>query len=204
MYQTKWGALNTTGSGSCSTTGSRSDWSSWALVSRMKLPLPSSSAPRMKLRRSIGGGSCSPAIEIVGHVQPAQAVALGPLVEVVRVRRLGQAGQHGSLGRRQKLEVGDAEVDLGRGGDAVRLVAVIDLIEIRGQDALLALFAGVGAGQVACLQDLLDLARPEVALEHFLRAASRARTNCWVIVDAPRSRTPVTLSTAAAAMPFGS
>ena len=47
-------------------------------------------------------------------------------------------------------------------------MAVIDLVEVCGQDALLAVVAGEGPSQVARLQDLLDLAHQLVTVEHVL------------------------------------
>ena len=47
-------------------------------------------------------------------------------------------------------------------------MAVVDLVQIGRQDALLALVAGEGPGEVARLEDLLDLADPGIALQDVL------------------------------------
>ncbi len=122
----------------------------------------------MKLRRSTGGGSGAPFTRLSRDDEATGGVALGPLEEVVRVGRLGHAREERGLRRRQQLEVVDTEVDLGCGSDPVCVVAVIDLVEIRGQDALLALVAGKGLGEVLRLEDLLDLAHELVTVEHVL------------------------------------
>jgi hypothetical protein len=107
--------------------------------------------------------------------ETTRGVALGPLEKVISVGRLGHAREERGLRGRQQLEVVDPEIDLGRGGDPVRVVAVIDLVEIRGQDALLALVAGEGCGEILRLQDLLDLAHELIAFEHISR--QQPRTN---------------------------
>ena len=69
-----------------------------------------------------------------------------------------------------------AEVDLGRRGDAIGAVAVEDLVQVRGDDPLLAGLAGELAVEAQGLDDLLDL--PHVAvgagLDDVLRQQPRA------------------------------
>ena len=70
--------------------------------------------------------------------------------------------------------------------DAIRVVAVEDLVEVRGDDAFLALLARERLGQLGGLDDLLGLALVESApgVEQVL-GQRRARTSCWVMVEAP-------------------
>ncbi len=189
MYQTKCGALKMIGVCSARTIGSFSAWSSCAVVSRTKWPCPSSRERRMKLRRSTGGGSGSPFCDCVWTTRLPSASGSAHLKRSYVSGCLRHAGEQGGLGRGEQLEVRDAEVDLGRGSDPVGVVAVVDLVEVRGEDALLALFAGIGARQVAGLEDLLDLADPLVALDHFLGEQPRAHEllrdrRCAAIADA--------------------
>ena len=79
-------------------------------------------------------------------------------IEVVVAGRLRDGGQDGGLGEGQLVEVGDAEVVLGRGPDAVVVVAEEVLVVVGGDDRLLAVQPGVGLGHPDRLDDLLDLA----------------------------------------------
>ena len=84
-------------------------------------------------------------------------VAIRVLVRVVHARQLGQAGQERGLRQGELGEVADAEVVRGGGLDPVRAVAVVDEVEVRGEDPLLALHAGVLRGHLAGEDLLTDL-----------------------------------------------
>ena len=87
----------------------------------------------------------------------------------VRVQRrwgLRESGEQCGLGHRQIREVRHAEVDVGRRGDAVGLVAVVDLVEVRADDAFLAGGARVLVRQPERLDDLLGLAHVAVRAGH--------------------------------------
>ena len=77
--------------------------------------------------------------------------------EVVVRRRLGQPGDDRGLRRGDLREVGP-EVGIDRRLHAVALVPVVVLVEVGGDDRLLALLAGEGVGQADRLDDLLELA----------------------------------------------
>ena len=79
------------------------------------------------------------------------------LDEVIRRRCLQQRGQDHGLSDRQLAEVRDAEVALGRGGDAVALVPVVVEVQVVGDDRLLALLPRELLGQADRLDDFLDL-----------------------------------------------
>ena len=83
--------------------------------------------------------------------------------EVVVRGRLRQRGQDRGLGRRELAEVVDAEVRAGGSLHAVALVAVIDLVQVRGDDVLLARFPRVVLGEADRLDDLLELALGKAA-----------------------------------------
>ncbi len=83
---------------------------------------------------------------------------LGIADQVVVAGRLRDGGQDGGLREGQLAEVGDPEVVLGRGPDAVAVVAVEVLVVVGGDDPSLAVQAGVGLGDADRLDDLLDLA----------------------------------------------
>ena len=78
------------------------------------------------------------------------------LDEVVLRRRLGNRGKDGDLGQGEVLEL-LVEVALRGRRDAIALVAVEVLVEIGGDDPLLAVLAGVRLGQPDRLDDLPDL-----------------------------------------------
>ena len=61
------------------------------------------------------------------------------------------------------------EVDLGRGGDAVGLLSVEDLVEVGGDDVLLALLTGERLRQLEGLEDLHGLAHVQALLRVVLR-----------------------------------
>ncbi len=87
----------------------------------------------------------------------------------VRVQRrwgLRKSGEQRGLRHRQVREVRHAEVDVGRRGDAVGLVAVVDLVEVRADDAFLAGGARVLVRQPERLDDLLGLAHVAVRAGH--------------------------------------
>jgi len=64
--------------------------------------------------------------------------ALDVLARVIVGGRLRQAGEEGHLGERQLVQVGDAEVGGGCRLQAVRLVSVVDLVEVHLEDLGLA------------------------------------------------------------------
>ncbi len=99
---------------------------------------------------------------ILRHDQLALLVGHGVAVRVEARGRLGEGGEQGGLGGRQVGQLRDAEVDLGRGRDAVRVVPVEDLVQVRGDDLLLAGLAGERLGQAGRLDDLLRLAHEHV------------------------------------------
>ena len=111
-----------------------------------------------------------------GHDQVAGLVLLGVGIRIERARRLGERGEQRRLGRRQAGEILDPEVGLCRGGDPVCLVPVVDLVEVRRDDAFLADHAGVRLVEAHRLDDLLGL--PDVAIgagrHHVLREHPRA------------------------------
>ena len=72
----------------------------------------------------------------VQHFVAARESVVRPHERVVDRRRLRQAREQRGLVERQ-LACGLGEVRLGRRLDTVRVVAVIDLVEVRGEDALL-------------------------------------------------------------------
>ena len=82
-------------------------------------------------------------ILFLGHVaklphaaKHVELALLGPLRIDYRVkggRRLGQPGQHGRFGEGQLVE-GLAKVDLRRGGEAVRALAEVDLVDVKLED----------------------------------------------------------------------
>ncbi len=93
-----------------------------------------------------------------------EALEVRVLDQVVGRRRLGERGEDRGLREREVLEV-LAEVAPGRGGHAVRLVAVVVLVEVGGHDPLLAVDARVGLGDADRLDDLAQLAgRRQVGL----------------------------------------
>ena len=77
--------------------------------------------------------------------------------QVVGRGRLQDGRQDGRLGHGQLAQVGDAEVALGGGRDAVALVAVEVEVQVGGDDRLLALVARELLRQPDRLDDLLDL-----------------------------------------------
>ena len=83
--------------------------------------------------------------------------------EVVVRGRLRQRGQRRGLGRRELAEIVDAEVRAGGRLHAVALVAVVDLVQVGGDDVLLARFAREVLGEPDRLDDLLELALGEAA-----------------------------------------
>ena len=93
-----------------------------------------------------------------------RATVLGVLDEIELRRRLRDRGQQRGLGEGQALEV-LVEVGLRSRLDPVRLVAVEVLVQIGGDDLLLALLAGIGLGQTQGLDDLADLALLAAAVE---------------------------------------
>ena len=104
---------------------------------------PSASRSRIWFRRwtiSVSSGTTS--VALPGQV-PSSSTATSHSVdrvqdEVVVRRRLRQPGEDRRLGDRQVVEL-LAEVRLGRGLDPVALVAVVVLVEVGGDDLLLAL-----------------------------------------------------------------
>ena len=113
---------------------------------------------------------------VLRHDQPAARVGLGPAIEVVRARRLGEPGQQRGLGGRQLPEVADTEVDLSGRGDPVRAVAVEDLVQVGGDDAFLATLPRERRRHPLRLEQLLGLANVAVGarLEVFLRQQARS------------------------------
>ncbi len=96
------------------------------------------------------------AIGVLGDVDAALLDVIAD--EVVVRRRLRQAGEDGRLGRGHVLlREGLAEVVLVRRLDAVALVAVVGLVEVGGDDLLLAFLALERLRQPDGLDDLLDL-----------------------------------------------
>ena len=90
--------------------------------------------------------------------EAALVVGLGVAVRVERRGRLRQPGEERRLGRAELGEVGHAEVDVGRGGDPVRVVAVEDLVQVGRDDLLLAGLAGEAVRHPRGLDQLLGLA----------------------------------------------
>ncbi len=78
-------------------------------------------------------------------------------VRVVAARGLRQAGQERGLRQGQLGQVGDAEVVRRRRLDAIRTVAVVDQVEVGGQDPLLAGAARIGLGHLGGHDLLADL-----------------------------------------------
>jgi hypothetical protein len=75
-------------------------------------------------------------VHLVQHVFPAGERAVAGADRMQQARRLGQGGEVGGLGERQLLErLG--EIDLGRGGDAVAVLAEEDLVEVELEDLVL-------------------------------------------------------------------
>ena len=93
-----------------------------------------------------------------------QADRLGVLEEVELGGGLGDGCQDGELGQGQFVEL-LAEVAPGRRLDSVRVVPVEVVVQIGGDDLLLALVTRVGLGQPDGLDDLADLAVVRGALE---------------------------------------
>ena len=90
--------------------------------------------------------------------EAALVVGLGVAVRVERRGRLRQAGEERRLGRDELREVGHAEVDVGRGGDPVGVVAVEDLVQVGRDDLLLAGLPRETVGDPRGLDELLRLA----------------------------------------------
>jgi len=86
-------------------------------------------------------------------------------------RRLRQSRQERGLGDRQLREVADPEVDPGGRREAVRVMAVEDLVEIGSDDLLLACLARIRSGQTRRLDQLLRLAQVAIGpgRDHVLR-----------------------------------
>ncbi len=100
-------------------------------------------------------------VRIVGHAQLAVGLFLGVAYQVVAGRRLREGGEQRYLAERQLVEVGhvlDAEIAARGGHDAVAAVAVVVLVEVGGDDALLAVDTRKSVGHADRLDDLLDLA----------------------------------------------
>src|SRR6185369_1098271 len=96
----------------------------------------------------------------------------GVLDQVERRRRLGNRREDRLLGQGQLAESLVEVLPRGR-RDPVALVAVEVLVEIGGDDLLLALLAGVGLGQPERLDDLADLALLATAGERARRQEAR-------------------------------
>ena len=92
-----------------------------------------------------------------------RADLLGVTDQVVRRRRLGDRGEDGHLGEGQALEVLVEVRSRGR-LHAVALVAVEVLVQVGGDDLLLALLARIGLGEPQGLDDLPHL--PLLAAAH--------------------------------------
>ena len=112
-------------------------------------------SPRSDRRRA---ATC-PDAQVSSVSSRADRVALRRRVlrEVVVRGRLRQPGEDRRLGRGELEQVVDAEVGLRRRLHAVGLVAVVVLVQVVGDDLLLAGLARVGLRQADRLDDLLDL-----------------------------------------------
>ena len=81
--------------------------------------------------------------DVSRHHEAAVLQLDGVAHEVVGRGRLRDGGQRGGLGDGEVVQVRDAEVGLGGGLHAVAVVAVEVLVEVGGQDGLLALATAV-------------------------------------------------------------
>ena len=118
----------------------------------------------------------------VDHLVEDVGAALFGALDVVRLRGIEHGGglresrEERRLGDRERREVGLAKVGLGRGFDAVGLIAVIDLVEVQLEDLLLRVRARDLDGE----DRLLDLARDgdlpahDALLHQLLRDRRRA------------------------------
>ena len=123
------------------------------------------------------------------HVGASRLRRIGVLDRVVRRRRLRQPREQRHLTQRELVQVGDAEVGLRSGADAVRLIAVEDLVQVHLEDLLLA----ESARRLEREDRFLDLSRDrrlvaeEARLDELLRDRRAALLRPAIHVHAGRA-----------------